>query len=314
MADALQRPGPGGDAVRVLRIIARLNVGGPALHVSYLTQGLEARGYRTTLAAGQVGPGEESMTFVARERGVEVLEIPQLGRELNPVLDPIAVRRIAGLIRELRPQILHTHTAKAGALGRLAALAAGKARPPILVHTYHGHVLSGYFDPVRQAVYRTIERRLARVTTRLVAVSPEVRDDLLRLGVGRPEQFTVIRLGIDLDERLARTDEVRTELRARLGLPESAFVVGWIGRMTAIKRLPDVLAAFAELRSRGVEARLCLVGDGPDRAGAEGLAAELGVAAETLFLGYQAEIAPYYACFDTLLLPSGNEGTPVVAI
>lgn len=289
-------------------------MGGPALHVSYLTQGLEARGYRTTLAAGQVGAGEESMTFVARERGVEVLEIPQLGRELNPVLDPIAVRRIAGLIRELRPQILHTHTAKAGALGRIAALAAGRARPPVIVHTYHGHVLSGYFDPVRETVYRTIERRLALVTTRLVAVSPEVRDDLLRLGVGRPEQFTVIRLGIDLDERITGTGEDRARLRGSLGLPESAFVVGWIGRMTAIKRLPDVLASFAELRRRGVEARLCLVGDGPDRAEAERLAGELGIAGETLFLGYQADIAPFYAGFDALVLPSGNEGTPVVAI
>jgi glycosyltransferase involved in cell wall biosynthesis len=301
-------------SIRVLRVIARLNVGGPALHVSYLTQGLEARGYRTTLAAGQVGPGEESMAFVARARGVEVLEIPQLGRELNPVLDPIAVRRIAGLIRELRPHILHTHTAKAGALGRVAALAARSARPPIVVHTYHGHVLTGYFDPVRQAAYRTIERRLARMTTRLVAVSPEVRDDLLALGVGRPEQFTVIRLGIDLDERSAGSAADRTRLRSRLELPEEAFVVGWIGRMTAIKRLPDVLASFAELRRRGVEARLCLVGDGPDRAEAERLASGLGIAGDALFLGYQADIAPYYALFDVLLLPSGNEGTPVVAI
>jgi len=152
------------------------------------------------------------------------------------------------------------------------------------------------------------------VTTRLVAVSPEVRDDLLRLGVGRPEQFTVIRLGIDLDERSAGSDDDRARLRELLGIPEGTFVVGWIGRMTAIKRLPDVLAAFAELRRRGVEARLCLVGDGPDRAEAELRAAELGIAQETLFLGYQADIGPYYALFDTLLLPSGNEGTPVVAI
>ncbi len=306
--------GAGGEPIRVLRIIARLNMGGPALHVSYLAHGLESRGYHTTLAAGQVGPGEESMAFVAAERGVEVLEIPQLGRELDPFRDPIAVRSIARLIRELRPHILHTHTAKAGALGRTAALVSGSARPPVIVHTFHGHVLRGYFDPLRTAAYRTIERRLARITTRLVAVSPEVRDELLALGVGRPEQFSVIRLGIDLDERSAGAAHDRARLREQLEIPEGTFVVGWIGRMTAIKRMPDVLGAFAELRRRGVEARLCLVGDGPDRAQSERLAAELGIAAETLFLGYQVDIAPFYALFDALLLPSGNEGTPVVAI
>jgi glycosyltransferase involved in cell wall biosynthesis len=298
----------------VLRVIARLNMGGPALHVAYLSQGLESRGYRTTLAAGSLGPGEGSMSFVAEGRGIRVLEVPQLRRELSPLLDPIAVGRLARLIGELRPHILHTHTAKAGALGRTAALASGSARPPVIVHTFHGHVLRGYFDPVRTAVYRQTERRLARVTTRLVAVSPQVRDDLLSLGVGRPEQYSVIRLGIDLDERIGGGEEDRARLRRLLGVPEETFVVGWIGRMTAIKRLPDVLATFARLLRNGVDARLCLVGDGPDRENVERRAFELGIARQTLFLGYQTDIAPYYAFFDALLLPSGNEGTPVVAI
>ena len=213
------------------------------------------------------------------------------------------------LIQRVRPHILHTHTAKAGAVGRVAALLANGARPPIVVHTFHGHVLRGYFDPARTAAFRNLERLLATTTTRLVAVSPEVRDDLVGLGVAAPDKFSVIRLGIDLDA----ADRGRRRRRQRacgalFGVPGEAFVVGWIGRMTAIKRVPDVLAAFARLRERGVDARLCLVGDGPDRVAVEERAHELGIARSTLFLGYQRDVAPYYALFDALLLPSGERG------
>jgi len=303
------------EPVRILRLIARLNMGGPALHVSYLSKGLEDRGYETTLAAGSLARGESSMSFVARELGVDVVPIPQLHREISPLYDTLSVARVVKLIRRLRPQILHTHTAKAGAIGRLAALAAGDARPPVVVHTFHGHVLRGYFGPVRTAVFRGIETGLARTTTRLVAVGPEVRDDLVALGVAPRERFSVIRLGIDLDARIASGDESsRAELRRLFGVPPDRFVVGWIGRMTAIKRLPDVLTAFADLRARGVDATLCLVGDGPDREAVERRAHELGVARHVLFVGYQRDVAPYYALLDALLLASANEGTPVVAI
>jgi glycosyltransferase involved in cell wall biosynthesis len=302
------------EPIRILRLIARLNMGGPALHVAYLTRGLEARGYETTLGAGSLARGEGSMSFVAEELGVEVRHVQHLHREVSPVLDPLSVRRVVQLIREVRPHILHTHTAKAGAVGRTAAVLAGDARPPIVLHTFHGHVLHGYFDPVRAAVFREVERSLARVTTRLVAVSPEVRDDLVELGVAPAEKFSVIRLGIDLDSRITEGDADGAQLRRLFGVPEDAFVVGWIGRMTGIKHLPDLLAAFARLRERGVDAKLCLVGDGPDREEVEELAYELGIAAHTLFVGYQRDVAPYYGLFDVLLLPSGNEGTPVVAI
>jgi glycosyltransferase involved in cell wall biosynthesis len=302
------------ESIRILRLIARLNMGGPALHVAYLTRGLDARGYTTTLGAGSLARGEGSMAFVAEELGVEVHTVPQLHREISPVLDPVSVARIARLIRDVRPHILHTHTAKAGAIGRSAALLAGDARPPIVVHTFHGHVLRGYFDPVRTAVYREVERSLARVTTRLVAVSPEVRDELVDLDVAPAEKFSVIRLGIDLDRRIVEADSDGSELRRAFGVPERAFVVGWIGRMTAIKHLPVVLAAFARLRERGTDARLVLVGDGPDREAIEQRAHDLDIARFTLSLGYQRDIAPYYGLFDALLLPSGNEGTPVVAI
>jgi len=294
-------------------MIARLNMGGPALHVTYLTRELAARGYDTTLVAGALSQGEDSMAFVAREAGVSFVRIPQLQRELSLVHDPISIRRIVDEIRRVRPHILHTHTAKAGAVGRLAALLAGDARPPIIVHTFHGHVLRGYFDPARTALFREVERQLATHTTRLIAVSPEVRDDLVGLGVAPVEKFTVIRLGIDLEKRVQSTDG-RAGLRRLFGLPEDQFVVGWVGRMTEVKRLPDVIASFAELRRRGVDATLCLVGDGPDRQAAEVQARALGIARHVLFVGYQRDVSSYYSMFDVLLLASANEGTPVVAI
>jgi glycosyltransferase involved in cell wall biosynthesis len=301
------------ERTRILRVIARLNMGGPALHVSYLTNGLAAHGYDTTLVAGRLARGEDSMSFVAEELGVDVVALSELHREVSPLYDPIAIRRLVQEIRRVRPHILHTHTAKAGAVGRTAALLAGAARPPVIVHTFHGHVLTGYFDPMRTQLFRETERALARHTTRLVAVSPQVRDDLVALGVAPAEQFTVIRLGIDLESRVRNQDR-RAEYRRLFGIPDERFVVGWIGRMTAIKRVPDILTSFKLLLDREIDATLCLVGDGPDREPAELQARELGIARNVISLGYQRDVSPYYALFDALVLPSANEGTPVVAI
>ncbi len=301
------------EPIRVLRVIARLNMGGPALHVSYLSRALQSRGYQTTLIAGQLARGEDSMAYVAEELGVDVVALAELHRDVSPLYDSVAAARLVQEIKRVRPHILHTHTAKAGAVGRAAALAAGDARPPVIVHTYHGHVLRGYFDPIRTQLFRATERALAQHTTRLIAVGPQVRDDLVELGVAPPEKFSVIRLGIDLESRVLH-DSRAAEYRRLLGIPAERFVVGWIGRMTSIKRVPDVMLSFKRLLDLGLDATLCLVGDGPDREPAERQAKELGIARHVLWLGYQRDVSPYYALFDALVLPSANEGTPVVAI
>ena len=300
--------------IKVLRVIARLNVGGPALHVAYLTEGLASRGYATTLVAGTLAPGEESMAFVAEEKGVPVVGLTELHREIAPFRDLRATFRLARLIRQERPQILHTHTAKAGAVGRVAALLAGRARPPIVVHTFHGHVLRGYFAAPLTWAFRLLERLLARVTTCLIAVSPEVRDDLVALGVAPASKFAVIRLGIELEQRTGAEREAGAETRRLMGVGPEVFLVGWVGRMTAVKRTEDLLRTLARLVELGVDARLCLVGDGPDRDDLEQKAHQLGVAKRCLFVGYQEDVAPYYDAFDALLLPSANEGTPVSVI
>jgi glycosyltransferase involved in cell wall biosynthesis len=301
------------EPIRVLRVIARLNMGGPAIHVANLAAGLAPRGYRTTLVAGSLARGEDSMAFLADRLDVSVVSVPEIQREISFLHDARSIARVAGLIRSTRPHILHTHTAKAGVIGRAAALAAGPARPPVVLHTFHGHVLKGYFDPVRTRFFREIERGFARASDALVAVSPEVRNELVGLGIAPKEKFVVVRLGIPLAERL---DDPSADLDYRhlYGIRADSFVVGWVGRMTAVKDTGTVLEVVRSLRRRGVDAVLCMVGDGPDRERLEQLAHDLGIARACYFVGYQPDVAGFYRLFDAFLLPSVNEGTPVSAI
>jgi glycosyltransferase involved in cell wall biosynthesis len=302
-----------GRPIRVLRVIARLNMGGPALHVTYLARGLAARGYETTLVAGDVGRGEESMAFVAERAGVDVVRLPGLAREVSPLRDALAAWRVARIIRRVRPDVVHTHTAKAGAIGRVAAVLAGPGRRPVVVHTFHGHVLRGYFGDAGTLLFRAIETVLARVTDRLVAVSPEVRDELVGLHVAPRRKFSVVRLGIELEPRVD-FDGDTAEVRRRHGIPAGKFVVGWFGRMTAVKRTDDLLTMLAGVRERGIDALLLLVGDGDDRERLEQRAHDLGLARSCLFVGYQEDVAPWYAICDAVVLTSVSEGTPVTII
>ncbi len=184
--------------VRVARVISRLNIGGPAIQAITLTARLQPRGYGTLLIRGSETQDEGSMDHLAERLGVRPLRIARMGRELGPG-DVLALARLVRELRRFRPDIVHTHAAKAGTLGRLAALVPGRGRPRVTVHTFHGHSLTGYFSPRRARLYLAIERFLAARTTRLIAVSDEVRDDLVRLGVAPAERFTVVRLGIELD-------------------------------------------------------------------------------------------------------------------
>lgn len=303
-----------GEPIRILRLIARLNVGGPALHVSYLSDELDRRGYRTLLAAGRVGEGEGSMEYVAREHGVEPVYIEDLQRNIDPRGDALAARKVLQLIREFQPHILHTHTAKAGAIGRTAARLAGHQGPKVVVHTFHGHVLRGYFNPAVTATFRQVERALARSTDALIAVSPEVRDDLVQFGIAPAEKIVVVRLGLDLDERTAAPPGSREQIRSSLEVGQSQFLVGWLGRMTEVKRVEDLLLAFALLCAGGTDAVLALVGDGPLRAQMEETARKLGVEYRCRFIGYRDAVGPLYAAFDAVALTSANEGTPVTLI
>ncbi len=202
------------------------------------------------------------MEYVVRQRGIEPLWIPHLQRDIEPLADVAAIRVVRAIIRDFRPHILHTHTAKAGAVGRAAAFSAGRDRPQAVVHTFHGHVLRGYFSPLATRGFLSVERALARSTDALIAVSPEVRDDLVQLGVAPADRIRVVRLGLDLESRTAAAPGAREAERLRLGVSHDGFLVGWLGRMTEIKRVDLLLTAFASMK---VKASLVLVGDGPLR-------------------------------------------------
>lgn len=298
----------------IMHVIARLNVGGAALHVLQLAREQQRRGHDVVVVAGTLAAGEESMDYVADELGVPVRALPTLQRELSARADGAAVKELRRLIRTRRPDVLHTHTSKAGATGRVAALLAGRGRPRAVVHTYHGHVLSGYFSPRRQRVFRLVERLLAHSTGALVAVSDEVRDDLVAFGVASADRFVVVPYGFDLPAWSAADDESRNRVRDELGVEAGTFVVGWAGRLTAIKRPLDLVRTLRSLVDQEVDALLVLVGDGEDREQTEALARELGVEGRCRLVGFQQGMRAWYAAFDATLMTSANEGTPVVAI
>ena len=296
--------------MKVVHAIARLNVGGAALSVLELAAGEARRGHDTVVVAGTIPEGEESMEYLADELGVRYVKVPALHRDLEARHDLVAFRELRRLLRTRRPDVLHTHTAKAGALGRAAAAIPGGERPR-LVHTYHGHVLRGYFSPRRELAFRAIERGLARVTDALVAVSDEVRDDLVGLGIAPRSKFVVVPYGFDLDARVDLRAETRRRMRAEAAVGADTLLVGFVGRLTAIKRPLDLVRTIAAVESDAV---LVVVGDGEERAATEALARQLGIAGRCRFVGYRRDVAAWYGAFDALLLSSANEGTPVVAI
>ena len=299
-----------GSAVRICRIIGRLNIGGPAIHAILLTEGLRSRGYETLLVSGQEGPGEGSLRDRAVQKGLAPLFLPELGRELRPGRDLTALLKLVRLLRQQQPEIVHTHTAKAGALGRIAAKIAGI---PIVVHTFHGHVMHGYFSRRVTRFFLAIERRLAKASTTILTVSEGVRQDLLRLRIGRPETVGVMPLGLELDG-LLRSDLRRGELRRRLGISPEVPLVGIIARLVPIKDHRTLLEAASELRRSRRDVRFLIVGDGELRPLLEQRARALGLDGSAHFLGWQRDLEPIYADLDLLVLSSLNEGTPVSLI
>src|SRR5258707_13089004 len=210
---------------RVVRLFSRLNIGGPSVHVILLTAGLREKGYETRLIVGREAPSEGNLLDMARQKGIEVEQLAGLGREIRPFADLFTLWQLYGLIRECRPAIVHTHTAKAGVLGRLAARLAGV---PVVVHTYHGHVLRHYFGPLRTALFRRLEAVLNRITDIAVTVSAALRADLISMGVCPPGTIRVVPLGLGV----ARFAAARPggELREACGARPGEAVIGIVGR------------------------------------------------------------------------------------
>jgi glycosyltransferase involved in cell wall biosynthesis len=287
---------------RVLHVITRLNVGGPASQVLGLLDGLEGHGYRVAVATGTPAADEADFTQLRTDVRRRVY-LPGLRPEPNPVDDLRALLALDRLVARSRPDLLHTHTAKAGLLGRLVAR---RQRLPV-VHTFHGHLLHGYFSPRATAAITHLERRLAPRTDRLIAVGQRVRDELVAAGIGTPERHVVIPPGIDPSPP---ADPVAA--RGRLDVAPNAPVLACVGRLTGIKRPDRLLAVAARLRDRHPDLVVLLAGDGELR---DQLEAEAGrQRIDVRFLGWRGDVATVYAAADIAVLTSDNEGMPVALI
>jgi glycosyltransferase involved in cell wall biosynthesis len=307
---------PRAEGVRIVRVIARLNVGGPAIQAITLTRLLDPRGYRTRLVRGREGPQEGSMDYLARELSVSPTLIDSMRRDPGPG-DLAALARLVRILRRDQPHIVHTHAAKAGTLGRLAALTAfpRACRRPLLVHTFHGHSLTGYFSSRTARVFREIERGLARRTDALVAVSSEVRDDLVRLGVAPGDRFRVIPLGFDLARFMDDTDRAhkRSLLRAQWDIEPEAEVITLVARLVPIKRV-DRFLRVARLLAERPRARFVVVGDGELREELIASADARALGNRLRWAGLRRDIAEVCFASDVVVLTSDNEGTPVSLI
>jgi len=294
---------PASRPIRVMQVIARMNVGGPAVMLCNLADDLDPAEFEVSIMTGMVDVGEADYLGTRQPR-VPVTVVPGLGRSVRLLGDLQALVTLTREMRRRRPDVVHTHTAKAGVLGRLAAIL---ARVPVRVHTFHGHVLHGYFGRWATAGIVAVERVLARFTTVLVAVGEQVRDDLLAAGVGRPDQYVVIPPGVTVTEPIDGA-----EARRRLELPAAVQVVAFIGRLTSIKRPDRLIDAWRRVHAEVPDAILLVVGEGDLASATRASAGNLGAAVR--FLGWREHLAEIYAAADLVVLTSDNEGMPVTLI
>ena len=289
----------GPERPKVVRVITRLNIGGPAIHTLLLTREMAALDYRTVLVAGTCEPEDGDMSYLLQAAD-SVRWVPELSRSVRPWRNLKALWRLWRLLRCERPTIVHTHTAMAGCLGRLAAVLSGA---PIVIHTFHGNSLNEYFSRFRAGVFRRVEQLLARFTDALCVVSPQQARELsAKFHVAPAHKFHVVPLGLELDDYFG--------LRPPTGT--GPLTVGWFGRMVPVKNIELLTATIETALQRSPDMRFVIAGDGPDRSALMRILDRFGGRVE--WLGWQREILPAMARCDVVLQTSRNEGTPVALI
>ncbi len=298
--------------MKIVMIVARLNIGGVALNVVQMCEALQDAGAEVLLVHGHIGPEEGDMAYLLESTGVPHVVLPSLGRALSPGRDAQTVYALWRLLREHQPQVVHTHTAKAGFVGRWAAWL---ARVPVRVHTFHGHVFSGYFSPTKTRVFLWLERLSARASSRIITLSERLRDELAHdYRVTRAEQIEVIPLGLDLAP-FAALERHRGEFRARFGISADApLIMAGAGRLVPIKNHALFVAAAALLHAARPDARFLLIGDGERRAALEADITARGLREVVQITGWVRDVPAAYADADLITLTSDNEGTPVAVL
>lgn len=283
-------------------VIARLNIGGPAIHTILLTAGLDKTRFESFLVAGLVSEGEGDMFYFASEYGVKPIIIPGLGRKISWRDDLTALSKLFRLIKTEKPDIIHTHTAKAGTLGRIAAILSGA---PYRVHTFHGHVLHSYFGAFKTKFFILIERLLAKFTDKIIVISPlQYRELCHQIKIAPPKKFAIIPLGFDLTQFL--NAEVHCgKLRRELHVFEDTLLVGIVGRLTAIKNHALFLRSAARVMEKVANVRFLIAGDGELATELKEFANDLQIQDKVIFLGWRDDMPVIYADLDLVALTSG---------
>jgi glycosyltransferase involved in cell wall biosynthesis len=260
---------------------------------------------------GHIGPHEGDMAYLAESRGIQPIYVAELGRELSPLRDLVTLAKLWRLMRKIRPDVVHTHTAKAGFVGRIAAWL---ARVPVRVHTFHGHVLHGYFSPAKTRLFLWLERFTARLSDRLITISPALKDELANTYHIAPEnKFIVVPLGLELAP-YAETPRHQGGFRAAFHIPPGAPLVGTVGRIVPIKNHALFLQMADRVRKTAPNAHFVVIGDGEHRAEVETQVDTLGLRDAMTFTGWLQDLKPAYSDMDVLVISSDNEGTPVSII
>ncbi|MDI6793427.1 MAG: glycosyltransferase family 4 protein [bacterium] len=296
--------------IKILRIIARLNIGGPAIHTIILTKRLDPERFRSLLVTGIEGDQEGNMLDLLGESDLKPIVIEELGREISLLDDLKALFKLYRLIRKEKPDIVHTHTAKAGTLGRAAACL---ARAPIIVHTFHGHVFHSYFSPLKTKIFILIEKALAGISRKIITVSQKQKEEILGYGIGDPDKVISIPLGLELN-RFLDLKSIKGRLRKELGLSDQEILIGIIARLVPVKDHSCFLSAAKIITRKHPEARFLVVGDGELRGRLESQTKELGLKDQVIFLGFRPDLDRIYADLDVVVLSSLNEGLPVAVI
>ncbi len=288
-----------------------MNVGGPSRHVVHLVKGLDQSVFATRLLVGLPESAEGSMLRLAEESELRAEIIPCFDRPVSAWRDAIAFSEIVRHIREFKPHIVHTHTTKAGILGRLAAIF---CRVPVIFHTYHGHVFSGYFSAPVSRMIAILERFLARFTDRVITLTPGLKKEISQKFRAVPaRKVVIVPLGLDLNKNL-HTRRKSTNWRRTLGLSQNAFLAGIVARLVPVKNHKMLLEAIPDILRECPDFHLAVVGGGDNEADLRELAHDLRIERNVHFCGVCREIETIYSDLDLLILCSKNEGTPVVIL
>tara|TARA_A100001037_G_scaffold136417_1_gene123545 strand:+ start:16294 stop:17475 length:1182 start_codon:yes stop_codon:yes gene_type:complete len=297
--------------IKVLRIISRLNIGGPSIHVINLNKGLDKKMFQSLLLCGDISDGEKSMLNEAKKSGIKLMSIPELTNEHSLKLKDLkALLKIYLIIKKYKPEIVHTHTAKAGLIGRIAA---HLALTPKIIHTYHGHVLHGYFSKPKTYLLRLMEKFLALITDSLIVVSDKIKTELINYKISKPAKFNIIKLGFNLNPFL-NNHHLKNKLKENLELPYDSNLIGIVGRMVPIKNHKLFIEAASQIIAKKENTYFLIVGDGPLRKSIENLTYKLNINKNTFFTGWRNDLPLIYASLDILVCSSDNEGTSVSVI